>query len=850
MNRSWIQEHKLFRFFHWLPIAILGGVLLFVLFFSLLSRQALVETAQLKDLTLSSLEQRVLEYETYQANDRTKSLIRLLDKTAELARDLSLGGEVMRDEEALQRYVHEQRLTGVLILGDTLAPELQTGSGHISANTLKEIRASKNIRQILECPESAYMIRAAHNGRVFDTAVVSRQDADGVIICYAMHADLDSSGEITLESIFDGMILRKNGIIAITDGARVLASNRKALASLGYADAAGLFTTGSLTPDSHGLIRLHDGKESWYGGEEHVRGYTLYAFFPASEIFSTRTTVLIVVVSAYVIFWMLLMLMQSLLARRTMRREDEQLHIIEAIGQVYMTILLVSLEDGRARIIKSSEHFQTDMASGTQSLETMMRAASRFVAEPQREEFLTFTDYTTVASRLQSHNVLSLSFEADTGWLNASVIPQQRRADSSVVTALYLFRDITEERLKEIAQQKQLRRAMEQAQRASIAKTDFLRRMSHDIRTPINGIHGMLDIADHYPDDMQRQQECRRKIRQASAFLLDLVNSVLDMNKLESGEIKLTNEPFRLSELMQSVDAVAEVQAGEASIRYTCLGTHAEHDHLLGSPVHLRQVFQNLTSNAIKYNRPGGSVTVSYRETGSDGVYADFVFICADTGIGMSEEFQKHAFEPFSQENSKARTAYSGTGLGLSITKELVETMGGTICMESKQDVGTRFTVTLHLRIDRDAAQRHQDTLAAAGSIKGTKILLVEDNEMNMEIAQFLLNEQGAVLTKAWNGQQAIDLFTQSPPGTFDIILMDVMMPVLNGIEATQRIRAMDRPDAKTSPIFAMTANAFSDDNERSRKAGMNEHLTKPLDRAVLTRLIARYRNADTAVPS
>ena len=389
-------------------------------------------------------------------------------------------------------------------------------------------------------------------------------------------------------------------------------------------------------------------------------------------------------------------------------------------------------------------------------------------------------------------------------------------------------------------QQRQLREAVTQARRADAAKTDFLRRMSHDIRTPINGIRGMVEIARHYVGNEAKQEECREKIMVASGFLLELVNNVLDMNKLESGKVQLEAKTFCVRDLVEESAAMVEAQTAEKTLTLRRDIRCDRSDRVIGSPLHVRQVLQNLLSNAVRYNRVGGEIFLSARETARTEETVAYEFVVRDTGVGMSEAFQQRAFEPFAQEDASARSSYTGTGLGLAIVKELVEKMDGTIRLESRKGAGTTFTVCLTFTRDRQA-QRDEDAAAAPVSICGVNVLLAEDNEINMEIAEFMLANEGAAVRKAVNGQQAVEMFSASEPGEIDVILMDVMMPVMSGLEATRRIRGLNRPDARTVPIFAMTANAFADDAERSRSAGMNEHLTKPIDAAVLTRTIARY---------
>ena len=367
-----------------------------------------------------------------------------------------------------------------------------------------------------------------------------------------------------------------------------------------------------------------------------------------------------------------------------------------------------------------------------------------------------------------------------------------------------------------------------ETQKANFAKTNFLRRMSHDIRTPINGIIGITEIAERHPEDFHLQKDWCQKVRTASQYLLELVNNVLDMSKLESGEIKLERQEFDLLKVLSEASEIIKIHGIEKGITYNIDMENVIHKNVIGSPKHFQQVFMNIAGNAVKYNREGGRVDVTCKEISGNETSIEFAITCADTGCGMSEEFQKHLFEPFAQEHEGARTNYAGSGLGLAIAKNLIELQGGSISFTSKVGVGTTFYIRIPFEISHiEAATRKEIKLE---SIKGINILLVEDNELNMEIAEYLLKDKGAKVTKAWNGLEAINIFEKAAPGTFDIILMDVMMPVIGGLEPTRRIRKSKHADGKTVPIIAMTANAFQDDEERSLKAGMNAHITKPLD--------------------
>ena len=396
-----------------------------------------------------------------------------------------------------------------------------------------------------------------------------------------------------------------------------------------------------------------------------------------------------------------------------------------------------------------------------------------------------------------------------------------------------------QEKEKDEKYKAELLRAAKKAEAANEAKTEFLQRMSHDIRTPINGICGMINVADHYADNMEKQTECRAKIKKTSHLLLELINEVLDMSKLESDEVVLEDIPFNLNSIFEEILGVIEHMAAEQNIRIIWEEKEVTHWNLIGSPVHVKRILMNILSNAVKYNKENGYVYISCREIPSkQTAMTTLEFVCRDTGIGMTEAFQKRIFEPFAQEHAGSRTKFAGTGLGMPITKKLVEKMSGTISFESKEGTGTTFVIRIPFRIDTDMKDRTEAEEKTETSIHGLHVLLTEDNELNMEIAEFVLQNEGAVVTKAWNGQKAVDIFRKNRPGEFDAILMDIMMPVMNGYEAAKMIRSLDREDAKVIPIIAMTANAFTEDKMRAKEAGMDEHIAKPVDGKLLVKVI------------
>lgn len=389
--------------------------------------------------------------------------------------------------------------------------------------------------------------------------------------------------------------------------------------------------------------------------------------------------------------------------------------------------------------------------------------------------------------------------------------------------------------------------AIQEAEKANQAKTEFLSHMSHDIRTPINGIMGMLNIAQDFPEDLEKQEDCREKIRTSAEHLLSLINDVLDISKLESGNVEFAREVFHLHELLHNCSVIVGGQAAERKVKLTMDYTkpgQLPHEYFIGSPLHIKQILINIAGNAVKYNKPMGSIDFKCYEISEENGIAQICFEISDTGIGIGEEYLKHIFEPFTQEEDGARTTYKGTGLGMTITKNLVDNMGGTIQIKSELNKGSVFTVVLPLEIASAPEKQEEDREAGMVKIAGKRALLAEDNELNQEIVQYILTENGLEITLAVNGKEAVERFEEAEPGTYDIIFMDVMMPVMNGYEATRAIRSLDRADAGRIPIVAMTANAFAEDVKAAMDAGMNEHITKPLDPDVINSALIKWLGA------
>ena len=826
-------------------LSLLAGLVLVLLGYSAHTALDKADVRRVAQQTLSSVSGRLQRYENYMANEKSKSLIRLLDKANELSR--CLAQETADRSGFLADYVHQQRLTGVILLDGQVHMETRFPEDPILISSLDQSIVRTQVETVAQYPKKAYLTRLTTPGGTFDFAAVARQDGPGVVVAYVRkETDEFSEDDISLDTMFEGDNYNLEGVVVVSNGTSILASNVSDLQGT-PSDQFLAYFDHQLTPDRSGLIHLSYQGKDWYGARTSSGSYRLYAFFPASAVFATRTGALGYTLAAYILLLTVFTVLRHRSSRATLRQLEKQYRTISAVSSIYSSCFLFSLDGRSVEVIRAQEDMRPQLDQLTRPQQVVDLLVQKHVTPAYRQSFRAFTDLSSVERRLTGVSSLSCPFEDLSGrWISAVLIPQEYDDGGGIQSVLLLLRDTSAEKRRELDYQEQLRQAAQQAERANLAKTDFLRRMSHDVRTPINGIRGMVAISRHYAGDEAKQEECRENILSASGFLLDLVNDVLDMNKLESGSIQLEERPFSLSEVIDSVLSIVQVRAGERGVVLHREVMDVVHDRLIGSPLHLRQILLNISSNAVKYNHPGGSVAISCRELPpADPAVrgpVTFTFTCADTGVGMSQEFQTRAFEPFAQEDTTIHSTYSGTGLGLPIAKELVEHIGGSISFVSQQGKGTTFTIVLPFLPDPDsAAPAAPVPVEELPSIAGARVLLAEDNDMNREITRFVLEKQGVQVVEALDGRQAVEAFAQSAPGSFDVVLMDVMMPVMDGLEATRRIRSMDRPDAKTVPIFALTANAFVDDQVRSRKAGMNEHLPKPLDAPKLILLIRKY---------
>lgn len=512
--------------------------------------------------------------------------------------------------------------------------------------------------------------------------------------------------------------------------------------------------------------------------------------------------------------------------------------IISAIGKTYQYISRIDLRTNRFEEISSGGEIHKHTGVQGDAHESILRKCRKNVADEYQEEVLKFLDLSTLPERLKDEEMIATECRTKDGnWRMLRFVVKKRDDNGEVTHVLCLIRITSETKRRE----QSLLYLAEEAKKEAAFRTRFLSNMSHDIRTPMNGIIGMIDFANHYPDDLEIQQKCRDKIKTSSEYLVSMVNDILDMNKLESGSTVSHEMTFDLTELLSNANAIAQKKAADKNIDYVVDWDRAvfTHQYLIGNPLFAERVLSNIADNAIKFTNPGGSVHVWCKEEQSDGDNVVFEFGCSDNGIGMSKEFLTHAYDIFSQENESSRSKYEGTGIGLAMAKRLVDRLDGTIDIQSEKGVGTTCIIRLPFKIG-EAAEISKPVNYEEISVKGLRALVVEDNELNMEIAKFMLENNGIETVCAVDGEEAVEIFEKSDDHYFDVIFMDIMMPKLNGLDATRKIRAMEREDAATVPIIAMSANAFSDDIINCRISGMNLHIAKPLDESKMINAIKK----------
>ena len=806
-------------------ILLFSGTLCFSISFSLNEAHATMER------NISDLKKQCGDYDDFLATDETKSLVRLAEQAEGIGAVLPLIAENER-KSFLKQYCDSQKLDCVLILDDTLKPDPGYSQAGMCYGSWKNEIELSAVSAVLAFPKKVYSARIKYDGATFDIAAAARKDKQGVVFC-AMRQDNEKLGlhHSPVRNLLAANETNLQGSLFITENNTILASNTEESGS----DKAGVAALSIIDNIGKGmqLSHFHCNKKTYYGGSTIYRNYTIYAYYPAEAVFTPCKITMLVTLCIYLLFAFLLITFHMHSKSKHNRESTKQYEIIQTISHVYTMTVLVDIKEGKYTLLKRPENCDKVPDAGPIN-DAGRDNFIRHVGRKYRDGFLHFYDMATINGRINSVDYIEYDYRDVSGeWLNDKIIPQSFDKNGLITSFILARKNINAQKKSELEYQQRLEAAIQNEQEANQSKTEFLRRISHDIRTPINVILGMLEIADRSKDNTKVLAECRSKSRAAAEYLLDLVNDILTLNKISddtAGETE-TQSGFSLKDEIQNITLLVSERAKASGIKLETPQLDIGDKMIAGNPLYLRQIMMNIITNAIKYNKKNGTVKISISETPNENSigYTDVRFVCEDSGIGMSKEFQKKMFEPFAQENDFVISRSGGVGLGLPIVQKLVKKLGGKISVESEKDKGTKFEITIPYKYAETQAERSsvQDSCA---SIEGLTVLLAEDNELNMEIAEYILTDAGAKVIKAYNGKEALEIFKSSVPGEINVVLTDVSMPVMDGLEETRKIRSLDRADAKTVPIIAMTANLFDDDKKACADAGMTGFVPKPLN--------------------
>ena len=799
----------------YLPLFI--GFVICLLTFFISNAIAMSNISKTANDTIDYAKKQVTSYEDYLSVNKTKSETRLMGKSIEFVDRYHSSS----DFSWIEDYLRVQHLTGISIVDRDYNVLVQYGKelpdGIFSLND--------NIDAIFDYPAKVFASNYEKDGMAYDVVALYFEEDKLAIVNYCKDI-LDSDDNLSY--LFDGFNFNYDGILAVAKDSKVIATS-------GEGDYSPLvlkfnsFENLDLIADDHGFIFLRMNGNSWYGICNRTSTYDYYVFYPSKTVNLSRFTAPFVTGLLLFVVYCLATLSKHKEEVLNLEKERKQMSIIESISSIFYCTIFIDVNKNTYEFVNDKGNIASFYAGINNADEMLNKMLDSYYVGKRTDEYHEFLDFRHCEKFLRNQPYMTKTFKHKVHWFDVTCFPL--RNDNGVIDkVIYLWLDKTSEMKKENDYNKRLVNALDQEKRANASKTSFLRRMSHDIRTPINGIRGLVKIAQDNEDDKEKIDDCLNKIFESSGFLLNLVNDVLDMNKLESGEITLEHNPFELDKIINNAIDITKVRANERDITITS-DIKIEYNYLIGSPLHLAQIFQNIINNAVKYNHKEGSINITLTEELCPGNKVLLKFVCADTGIGMSKDFQDDVFKPFAQEGNTARGTYEGTGLGMAITKELVDKMSGSIGFSSVVDKGTTFVVEIPFDLGESVKEEAEEENYDVG---GLRVLVVEDNEINREIATFMLESVGIVPTCVDNGKEALDKVKEE---TYDCILMDVMMPVMGGLEATRQLRAM----GIGTPIIAMSANAFKDDVERSLKAGMNAHLSKPIDEKLLVKTIYKF---------
>ena len=833
-------------------ILIFSGILTFLL----LTARDNSKLNSTLDETFDFVKNRIESYEIYNTNDQVKSLVRLLDKTTELSRVIEQEGNL--STEMLDEYAREQRLTGILVLDQNLKVTEQSAKDGDTMSLWQKLIKSDYVRDIAEHPEKTYTTRLRNKGKIYDFAAVARQDAAGILITYAQKEEVNElNGDLTMASLFPDFPFEMNGSVVICDDDKVVSTNRQELTARSIEEAKSQYKN-KFEADENGIVHLRSETGNWFGRREKIKDYDAYIFFPESQVYITRNIICVIYVLLALLLFLLYRVNRSRTEKRSILQDQKRLRVINALGHAYASISLVNLKTEEIEILKSSGNMKPDQKGDMLFKAHQEELIRQVIAEPFQKAYWEFVDISTVAKRLEERETLSFTARTvDERWMTMIIVPQGYDKDGKLCTVLVAIRDATEEKEREIAQDRNLRNALAAAEHANRAKTVFLNNMSHDIRTPMNAVIGFTALATTHIDNKELVLDYLKKIHISGQHLLSLINDVLDMSRIENGSVRIEYTVVHLPDILHDLKTIIQESVHSKQQELYIDTQDVLHEDIITDKLRLTQVLLNISSNAVKFTPVGGTVNirVSEKPCRRDGC-TTVVFSVKDNGIGMSPEFREQVFDSFTREHTVTENGIGGTGLGMAITKNIVDMLGGTIQVESEVGRGTEFTVMLECEISgttvkeepdpeqREPLKNEKQKIRAEiqRRYEGKKVLLVEDNELNREIATAIMEEIGLDVDCVEDGTDAVNIMSSAEGRKYDLIFMDIQMPKMDGYTATREIRTLNDPKCANIPIIAMTANAFEEDRKKAIKAGMNAHIAKPISVDIILENLERMR--------
>ena len=800
-----------------LIIMIIAGVAIWGIFTSIDKKNLDVS---LKD-TISFAKIRIQNYEDYTANDRVKSLVRLLDKSKELTNDIKMVKTY--GQQQLDEFTSEQRLSGVLVTDADLNIVLHNGSDTEAQTLWKTIEDKDYVTEILEHPEETYTERLQVEHDEYDVAVVPRKDASGLVVAYA-RKDGENYGDMTISSVFADFPVSMNGAIVICDDNGVVSTNQSALLGKTF-EQLKKASKSNADCKNENIMRIRKNGSTWYGRKDKIGEYVIYVFFPASQIYMLRSIVMGVYLALAVMIHLLILLVQSNVEKTTLRQSQKRMHIINALGTAYFSISLFDLAAGKIEIIKRSDH-DADESEIEPLSERKLNQMCENVAEGFREGFRQFVEMNTVVERLRERSSLTYTCQLTDGtWILSVIVPQRFDKKGNIRAVLLANRNITKDKEKELEQEKALRNALATAEHANKAKTNFLNSISHDIRTPMNAVIGFTALATTHINNKELVLEYLKKISVSGQHLLSLINDVLDMSRIESGVVKLEEVKVHLPDVFHDLRSIIQGNISSKQLELYIDTQNVVHEDIITDKLRLNQVLLNIVGNAIKFTPVGGMINIRVSEYPCRRAgYASYSFSIRDSGIGMSKEFQDHIFDAFAREQTVTKSGIQGTGLGLAISKNIIDMMGGTIKVSSEPGKGSEFVISIECKISEETVK-----FKPVPELQGARALVVDDDADTCMSVCKMLRDIEMLADWTTSGKEAV-LRTKEAcemKKEFKAYIIDWQMPDMNGIETVRRIRKVIGNE--DTPIIILTAYDWSDIEEEAKEAGVTAFVSKPL---------------------